>query len=208
MKNFSLSSNDQEWFVLTQLNFKPNGFFVDVGANDGVHHSNTFLLEKEYNWKGILADPAKIWQPMLKANRKNFIETDYIWKKTGDTLMFNEIGDYSTIDKYIDSDQHAEIRKGLKKEEGKRYKVITLSLGDLLKKYNAPSTIDYLSIDTEGSEYEILKAFNFTKYKFNIITCEHNHTPNREKIYELLVKNGYKRKSTEKSKQDDWYIKQ
>jgi hypothetical protein len=63
MKNFSLSSNDQEWFVLTQLNFKPDGFFVDVGANDGVHHSNTFLLEKEYNWKGILADPAKIWQP-------------------------------------------------------------------------------------------------------------------------------------------------
>ena len=66
----------------------------------------------------------------------------------------------------------------------------------MLIKYNAPKFIDYLSIDTEGSEYEILKNFDFKSYKFRVITCEHNYNENREKIYELLTENGYERRFT------------
>ena len=76
----------------------------------------------------------------------------------------------------------------------------------MLETYQAPKTIDYLSIDTEGSEYEILKAFDFDKYKFRVITCEHNFTPMRENIYNLLISKGYERKSTNISRVDDWYI--
>jgi len=82
----------------------------------------------------------------------------------------------------------------------------TISLEDLLGKYDAPSVIDYLSIDTEGSEFEILSSFNFEKYKFRIITCEHNYTENREKIHSLLNEKGYVRKYTEVSKFDDWFV--
>ena len=64
------------------------------------------------------------------------------------------------------------------------------------QKYNAPKNIDYLSIDTEGSEYEILKTFDFDKYNSKVITCEHNYTPARNKIYSLLSANGYQRKFT------------
>ena len=81
-------------------------------------------------------------------------------------------------------------------KEGNIYKVKTISLLDLLDTYQAPKTIDYLSIDTEGSEYEILKAFDFDKYKFRVITCEHNFTSMREKIYDLLISKGYQRKLT------------
>ena len=70
----------------------------------------------------------------------------------------------------------------------------------------APKIIDYLSIDTEGSEYEILKNFDFKSYKLKVITCEHNYNENREKIYNLLSDNGYKRKLTKISKFEDWYI--
>ena len=63
--------------------------------------------------------------------------------------------------------------------------------------------IDYLSIDTEGSEYEILKTFDFDKYKVKIITCECNYTPTRNKIYSLLSANGYQRKFTKFSQWDD-----
>ena len=73
-------------------------------------------------------------------------------------------------------------------------------------KYSAPKIIDYLSIDTEGSEYEILKKFNFDKYIFSVITCEHNFTENRKKIFNLLTSKGYKRIFKDISRFDDWYI--
>ena len=77
----------------------------------------------------------------------------------------------------------------------------------MLKKHNAPKKIDYLSIDTEGSEFEILNSFNFNEYDIKVITCEHNYTSMREKIYSLLSKNGYERKYSEFSMFDDWYVK-
>jgi hypothetical protein len=86
------------------------------------------------------------------------------------------------------------------------YDVRTISLLDLLRKYHAPTHVDYLSIDTEGSEYEILNAFDFTEYSFGVITVEHNYTPQRELIFELLSRNGYKRIYTEISRFDDWYV--
>ena len=60
-------------------------------------------------------------------------------------------------------------------------KVETISLNDLLKKFNAPKYIDYLSIDTEGSEFEILSSLDFSKY-ISVITCEHNYSSKRKKF--------------------------
>ena len=91
--------------------------------------------------------------------------------------------------------------------EGKQYDVQTISLEDLLKKYSAPKRIDYLSIDTEGSEYEILSNFNFDAYDIRVITCEHNYMPERDKIYKLLTSKGFFRVETNKSQWDDWYTK-
>ena len=93
------------------------------------------------------------------------------------------------------------------RKKGKIYEVSTISLNDLLEKYKAPKDIDYLSIDTEGSEYEVLQNFDFEKYNIKIITCEHNYTEIRSKLFNLLTKKGYKRVHQELSKHDDWYIK-
>jgi len=76
-----------------------------------------------------------------------------------------------------------------------------------LKKHQAPKEIDYLSIDTEDSEYDILTNFHFSEYKIKVITVEHNFTAMREKIYDLLTRNGYERKYENLSRWDDWYIK-
>ena len=67
--------------------------------------------------------------------------------------MFNQIGELSTIDLFSNSDMHSQMRK-----QGRKYQVKTISLEDLLDKYDAPLVIDYLSIDTEGSEFEILSS--------------------------------------------------
>ena len=77
----------------------------------------------------------------------------------------------------------------------------------MLDKYNAPREIDYLSIDTEGSEFDILSHFDFNKYQFRVITCEHNFAPQREEIFSLLTRNGYLRKFENISNVDDWYVK-
>ena len=203
--NLDLSKSQlrQDLFVLSELQFKKDGFFVDFGATNGLDLSNSYLLETKFNWNGILVEPAKKWHKELKYNRKVNIDTDCVWIETGKELLFNEVDDakLSTIDQFSSNDQHSDLRK-----KRKQYKVKTISLNDLLHKYNAPKFIDYLSIDTEGSEFEILKSFNFNNYKFRVITCEHNHNENREKIYELLTQNGYERKFTEISKFEDWYI--
>jgi FkbM family methyltransferase len=195
----------QDLFVLSQLNFKTNGYFVEFGATDGVGISNTYLLEKEFGWKGILAEPAKYWHNNLKSNRNAHIETNCVWSESNSILSFNEVNDveFSTIDVYSDTggDYHKQTRKF-----GKTYNVKTISLNDLLLKYNAPKNIDYLSIDTEGSEFEILNTFDFAAHRFNVITCEHNFTPMREQILDLLTKNGYNRVYQEISQFDDWYI--
>ena len=193
----------QDLFVLSELEFKKNGYFVDFGATNGFDISNSYLLETKFNWKGILAEPSKRWHSELKKNRKVNINTDCLWSETGKELIFNETddGELSTVDELSSSDQHKNRRL-----KGKRYKVNTISLKDLLIKYDAPKLIDYLSIDTEGSEFEILKNFDFDNFKFRVITCEHNYNDNREKIYKLLTDNGYIRKFVNISKFEDWYV--
>jgi hypothetical protein len=88
------------------------------------------------------------------------------------------------------------------------YQVETVSLGDLLVQYKAPAQIDYLSIDTEGSELTILRALNFNRWQFIVITVEHNWVQSaRDGIHSLLASHGYTRVLTECSQADDWYIK-
>lgn len=201
----STSQLKQDLFVLAELDFKKNGFFVEFGATNGITLSNSYLLEKEFGWYGIFAEPAKCWHNDLRFNRHCNIETDCVWTESDLTLSFNEVdsAELSTIDVYSSSDLHSESRK-----DGKLYSVNTITLTDLLDKYNAPNEIDYLSIDTEGSEFEILSKFNFNKYKFKVITCEHAWDEvKREKIFNLLAQHGYLRKYIGLSKWDDWYIK-
>jgi FkbM family methyltransferase len=200
----SKSQLHQDLFVLSQLNFKRSGFFVEFGATNGVDLSNSYLLEKFYGWTGILAEPAKVWHESLKNNRDARIDWRCVWNVSGSTIMFEEClePEYSTLSSFKDADSHKTIRAN-----SKQYGVETVSLIDLLRENNAPNHIDYLSIDTEGSEYEILSAFDFSSHSFGVITCEHNYTPNREKIHALLTSHGYVRKFESSSQFDDWYVK-
>lgn len=200
----SKSQLGQDLFVLTRLNFLKHGYFVEFGATNGYDLSNTYLMEKNFGWSGILAEPAKIWHKDLYNYRSCNIETDCVWAVSDSTLIFNEVAvhELSTIKNYSDADMHADDRN-----EGKTYNVKTISLNDLLLKYNAPTHIDYLSIDTEGSEYEILRSLDFSKYTFQVITCEHNYTTMREKIHTLLIQQDYQRVFENLSLFDDWFVK-
>lgn len=194
----------QDLLVLFLLEEKRDGYFIEFGAMDGVKLSNTFLLESKYGWRGIVAEPAQCWHEELTRNRGCSLDYRCVWSKSGETLQFNETkeAEFSTIDVLAKSDFHAERRT-----DGKRYAVETISLRDLLRAHDAPTNIDYLSIDTEGSELAILESFLPSRHKVRIITVEHNYTEQRSRIHSLLCSLGYNRVFAELSMWDDWYIR-
>ena len=158
-------------WVLKKTNFKKNGFFVEMGAVDGIRLSNTLILERDYSWSGILAEPDPRHHESLKKNRpSSSIEFDCVWANSGKTKTFfqsKKITDQrSTLSDFAEEGDAKKIRK-----KWPTFDVKTISLLDMLDKHNAPKYIDYLSLDTEGSEYQILRTFNFSKYKFGLITC-------------------------------------
>jgi len=85
--------------------------------------------------------------------------------------------------------------------------VPTITLNDLLEQHKAPRRIDYISIDTEGSELAILEAFDFSAYDVQAFTIEHNFTPAREKIQRLMQSHDYVRVLEAFSRWDDWYVR-
>jgi FkbM family methyltransferase len=178
-------------------------YFVEFGATNGFTLSNTFFLEKLLGWSGLLCEPARIWQRELRKIRICNIDLRCVTSKSGELLDFNETlnPEFSTLSKYENSDGHIDQRKS-----GDIYKVESVSINDLLASHHSPLTIDYLSIDTEGSELEILQALDFDKYLFRVLTIEHNFTPKRESVQQLLTKNGYKHVLAHVSQQDDWFI--
>jgi FkbM family methyltransferase len=190
--------------VLAASIFGDNGFFVEFGAADAENISNTYLLEKDHGWKGILVEPNPIFHESLKS-RECIVDHRCVYTKTGELISFisvDEMSELSTITDYTESDRWASNRK-----RGTQFEVETVSLDDLLEFHNAPSTIEYVSIDTEGSEFDILSAFSFNK-DIKLFTIEHNYTDSREKIYDLMVYNGYTRILEELSAWDDWYFKE
>lgn len=193
----------QDLFALYSLSWKRGGYFVEFGATNGVDLSNTYLLEKDFGWNGILAEPAKVWHADLVINRSAAIDFDCVWQETGQTLPFAvvESAEFSTLGAFSEADAHKKTRKSADWQT-----VNTVSLNDLLERYGAPAVIDYLSIDTEGSELEILNAFDFGRHTFSVITCEHNFSSQRKDIHDLLVRNGYARVFDGLSRWDDWYV--
>lgn len=201
--SYSKSQLLQDIFVLTVLREKRNGFFVEFGAGDGVNFSNTYMLEKKFGWTGILAEPNRTSCPKVATNRSCAVDSRCVWSATGETVSFTETtecGELSTISQFAQCDCHD---RGMKRPI--EYQVKTVSLNDLLVQHRAPATIDYLSIDTEGSELAILRALDFKRWRFNVITAEHNWVQSaRDGIYALLTSQGYSRVMTMHF--DDWYI--
>jgi FkbM family methyltransferase len=201
----STSQIFQDIFALYCSRNKTNGFFVEFGATDGHSLSNTWMLEKEFKWKGILCEPGRVWHQQLSKNRNCIIDERCVWSVTGEVLTFNEaqVAELSTIEHFNSTDHHSQER-----ENGQVYQVQTISLNDLLDEHHAPAVVDYMSVDTEGSELEILKAFDFSKQQIQVLSVEHNYTANRELIHELLKSNGYVRVFATLSRFDDWYVHQ
>ena len=194
----------QEVFVLSALEQKKSGFFIEAGASDGIDCSNTYLLEKGFGWSGLLIEPSDSAFRRLVSNRSSHVFNAALWSESNLNLHFSETNSpgLSTITSLKESDFLSQDRTVLKE-----YEVPSISLMDLLNKYNAPEEIDYLSLDTEGSEFEILKNFDFSQYRFNIISVEHawNET-SRNSVLHLLKNRGYSQIRPDLTEYESWFV--
>ena len=203
-QTFSTSQLGQDLWVLEQLDWKKGGFFVEFGATDGVLLSNTWLLEKYFNWQGICAEPNPKFFKQLKRNRSCHLSSACVHRVSGDKMKFVLADAFGGLVDHARDDQHS-AKRAAYEESGEVMEVETISLMSLLDQYNAPRIIDYLSVDTEGSEFQILEGIDWARYQFRCITVEHNYTAQRQQIRTLLLANGYQQ---HEAQWDDWYFKQ
>lgn len=189
MKYYSQYKQDQ---FLNENFFKnkKNGIFVDIGAYDGIEGSNSYFFEKHLEWKGLCVEPIpSVFNKLIK-NRNCFCEQVAAWKEN-DIKKFKIIEGYSEmlsglIDSYedehkkrIDSEIEAFNQKSIEIE------IQCIDINLLLLKYDLYN-IDFLSIDIEGSEIEILKKLDFSKFKIEYISVENNY--NNSEIRKILKK--------------------
>ena len=189
----------QDYWVLFELAAKRGGYFVEFGAADGLELSNTLLLERGFGWTGLLAEPNPANVEALRRNRGCAISDGCVWSESGRQLEFVQDGFLSTIAEF-ETEQY-------RHQQTRRVLVETISLTDLLVRFEAPRVIDFLSIDTEGSEFEILSHFDFERFHISCIAVEHNYGPRRADIYALLSSKGYQRRFEAISRWDDWYVR-
>ena len=184
--------------------------FLEFGATNGIDLSNYYVLEKNFGWNGSLSEPSPQWHKYLKNNRpKSNIITKCIWSKSGEILDFfeSDVGVLSTIDDYKESDKISTPGNTIERvRSGKLIKVETISLNDVIHEFFNSVAPSYISIDTEGSEYEILRFLNFKKFRPIVFTVEHNFTEFENKIDDLMFKNDYVRVLKEFTAFDAWYI--
>ena len=192
--NFKLSNSAlfQDLFAIWVNGEVQNGYFVEFGAGNGIDDSNTLILEKKYNWKGLLIEPSSNFNE-LKIKRSVSSLNFAITSKSGEKVEF-----YETQNRNFSSLNY--------KPDSKKNVVKTITLNDALEQVSAPKYINFMSIDTEGSEIEALKGLDFEKYFIKCLVIEHNYHKSRKEILKILTRNNFQRVFENQTLYDDWYI--
>lgn len=182
---------------------KQNGFFVEVGTGNGEQLSNSFMLEKSFGWKGILFEPDRRFHDSISGLRTSILDRRPVYCRDDEAMEFLEVsssGELSTLNKFRRADGRF--------RTGSRHEVKTTTLNSAFKLHNAPRDIDYISIDTEGSELEVLQGLDFNQYHIGFLTIEHNfEMEKRCAVAEYLAPFGFRPVLEEFSYQDIWLVR-
>jgi FkbM family methyltransferase len=195
--NYKSQYGQDKWIIENIFKGMTHGYFIDIGAGDGEILSNTWVMEKEFNWSGICIDPCNVTWEKLKKNRNC---------KTDNVLVSNYDGeqDFYEVTRegyYVSYFSGIKIPKGYPEPECTKINKKCEKLYTTLDRLNSSTLIHYLSIDTEGMEYDILKKFFEDEYRIDkrpwkrrIISMSIEHNSNaeyRQRIRTLLTENLY-----------------
>jgi len=196
MKYSYYSQINQDRIADFALSRKTKGVFLDIGAHDGITFSNTYFFEKERGWAGICIDPNPDVFQKLAANRHCICENCAIATEEKQLIYRKVTGQYFSemlggIVEFMDAEHIERINKEVVNHAECSVEDIPVEckrLDNLLNKYSVIE-IDYLSIDTEGAEYEILQSLDFDRLNIRLISVERNKN---SQVRNLLNSKGYK----------------
>jgi hypothetical protein len=205
-----ISQFGQDRFILDILDGMRGGFFLDSGASNGVTSSNTKLLEDWFGWKGICIEPNEEFFGALVKNRRCICVNCCLYDRDSDVEFFEKAYTLGGILNEYHPHHLQYAQRSFPRALNAEGRPATVSksartVRSVLRDCEAPSVIDYWSLDTEGSELAILKSFPFEEYTFRVLTVEHNWLPVRHEIKEFLERRGYLRVATLEI--DDCYVK-
>lgn len=174
-----------------------NGFFVDVGAYDGVNINNTLFYEKTYNWKGMNFEPLPPIYAKLIKNRPNSLNFNCaINTKEGEAEFYNNTICTTMLAGLV---EHYDPRHKNRLDQANAddhnttntIRVKTRRLGDILAEHNV-QRIHYLSIDVEGAERAVLESIDFDKVFIDVIGFENNYNDGAtDGIRKMLASKGF-----------------
>lgn len=191
------SQDNQDRFLETYI-FKgyKNGIYVDVGAHDGISINNTLYFEKNNNWTGINIEPIRKVFDKLVSNRPNDININCaVCNNDGETEFLCNVG-YTEMISGIKANFDTRHLARLQRENMQHgstteiIKVNTKRLETILDENNI-SNINYLSIDVEGAEFEVIKSINFDKVFIDVIGFENNYNDASVPIVKYLEDKGF-----------------
>jgi FkbM family methyltransferase len=160
------------------------GIFFEVGANDGVTQSNTLILEKSLKWNGILVEPIHSSYEKLKLNRPNCKLFNYfLCNDKKEKIIMEYDHSYKNLMASIYKKKFFELKRP------KTTKVDTSNFNFVVEKSNF-NQVDFLSLDVEGYELEILQSIDFKKYQPYAILIEVWKDKSFE-IFDFLTKKNY-----------------
>ena len=160
---------NQDIFALIANRFKP-GYFIEIGANDGFTLSNTWYLEENFGWSGILVEANPRYAASLALRKNSKVVNKAISGEAG-VAQFADAGLYSGLSEALD-DRHAKHTLG-----APRITVECTTFQDLLSETQPPAVIDFLSIDVEGVELEVMAQFVSSGYRARCGCIETNMRP-------------------------------
>ena len=193
----------QDIFALAMNGFMQNGYFVEVGAHDAENLSNTWMLEKGYDWNGLLLEPNEHSVSALRAKRSAPVIERAAWHRSGERLPFHAVADsaLSSMGGIQQNDNHD-------RSSFETIEVETITLNDALAQSGAPHVINFMSIDVEGAELAVLDGLDLTAWEVRSFTIEYNHDHVRLAEYDRrLGALGYVRLLPIISDFDAWYAK-
>jgi FkbM family methyltransferase len=173
-----------EWVsekILKYLDYD-GGIYIESGANDGVTQSNTYYLEKNKGWSGILIEPSVSSFELCKENRSE----NNIFLNCA--LVSNDY-DSDYIEGDFDGNLMSSVNGNRRNNIGIKIKTKAKKLSDILNENNLKK-IDFFSLDVEGYEYEVLKGIDFNSHEFKFLLIE-IYKWDYKKIVDLLNTNGY-----------------